>query len=485
MTYAPNLNSENHKVDIMGGYSWAHFYIAGGDSTMNARQEGVADRVNIYESEYYLLSFFGRLNYSFKNKLLFTATMRNDATSRFAEDNRFSLFPSVALGWKITEEPFLQGNKTFSELKLRLGYGETGQQDINQNYYPHLATYTRSDDAARYQFGNTFYNTLRPDAYNRLIQWETGQTINAGLDFGFVENKFSGSIDVYRKKANDLIAYVQPAIGTNFGSSVISNVGNVLNHGVELNLNAEVISNEDVEWVVGYNITYNKNEVQNLTLNNDPRFVQPTGTGIGGTTSGTIQANKVGSPIRSFYVYQQVYDADGKPVEDVYVDQNDDGVINSQDYYIYKSPDPTVYMGINSRVNYKQFDFSFSGRASFGNYVYNNVAANSTYRGLYDIGILMNVAKHAEKTEFNPASNTRFSDFYVENGSFFRMDNINMGYTFKELFTERLHVRVGAGVQNAFVITKYSGLDPEIEGGLDNNFFPRSRSYFLNVNVQF
>jgi iron complex outermembrane receptor protein len=391
----------------------------------------------------------------------------------------------VGLGWKINEESFLKNSEIISELKLRLGYGETGQQDINNNFYPHLATYTRSDDAARYQFGNTFYNTLRPDAYNRMIHWETAQTINAGIDFGFATNKFTGSIDVYNKKANSLIAYVQPAIGTNFGSSVISNVGNVINHGIELNLNAELISNEDMEWIVGYNITYNKNEVQNLTLNNDPRFVQPTGTGIGGTTSGTIQANKVGYPIRSFYVYQQYYRADGTPIEDEYVDQNNDGLINSSDYYIYKKPDPTVFMGINSRLNYKQFDFSFSGRASFGNYIYNNVAANSTYRALYDIGILMNVAKHAEKTEFNPATNTRFSNYYIENGSFFRMDNINLGYTFEEVLAERLNIRVGAGVQNAFVITKYSGLDPEIEGGIDNNFFPRTRSFFLNINAQF
>jgi TonB-dependent starch-binding outer membrane protein SusC len=484
LTYNPDLKSAAHKLETMAGYSWSHFYNAGGDSTMNARQEGPADRVNVYESEYFLVSFFGRVNYTLKDKYLFTATLRADGTSRFKKDRRFGLFPAVGLGWKISEEPFLKDSKTISELKLRLGYGVTGQQDIVGNDYPYIATYTRSDNAARYQLGDVFYNTLRPDAYNQIIQWETAETINAALDFGFFENRLTGSIDFYKKKSYDLISYVPPAQGTNFGSSVISNIGNITNHGVELNLNAEVISRDDFQWTVGYNITYNKNEVTKLTLNNDPKFVVTTG-GVGGTTAGTIQAHKVGYPRSAFYVYQQVYDADGKPVEDVYVDRNNDGVINTSDLYIYKQPDPKVYMGISSRIDYKNFDFSFSGRASIGNYVYNNVAANSTYRSLYDIGILMNVSKHAEKTKFNPATNTRFSDFYIENGSFFRMDNISLGYTFKDTFKDRLDIRVGAGVQNVFVITKYSGLDPEISGGLDNNFFPRTRSYFLSLNCQF
>jgi TonB-dependent starch-binding outer membrane protein SusC len=485
MKWAPNLNSSSHKMDVMGGYSWAHFHIEGADSVMNAKREGNADRPNIYESEYYLLSFFGRFNYTLKDKYLLTATVRYDGTSRFAPENRFETFPSLAIAWKIKEESFLKDSKTVSELKLRLGYGRTGQQDLRQGGdYPYMSTYTRSDDAARYQFGNTFYHTLRPDPYNRAIQWETGETYNAGIDYGFLTNRITGSIDVYKKKSNMLIATVQPPIGTNFGSQVSTNIGNVLNHGIEVNINAEVIAKNDLQWNVGYNITYNKNEVTNLTLNNDPRFVQKIG-GVGGTTSGTIQANKIGYPTRSFFVYQQVYGTDGKPLEDVYVDQNNDGLINVDDYYIYKKADPTVYMGINSRLNYKNFDFSFSGRASIGNYVYNNVAANSTYRALYDLGILMNVAKHAQKTEFENATNTRFSDFYIENGSFFRMDNVNLGYTFKDVIADRANIRVGAGVQNVFVITKYSGIDPEIEGGLDNNFFPRTRSYFLNVNFQF
>jgi TonB-linked SusC/RagA family outer membrane protein len=484
LNYSKDLKSINSKLDLMGGYSWAHFSSVSSDSTMNQKSEGTT-RVNYNPTESYLLSFFGRANYTFKDKYLLTATLRDDGTSRFAKSQRWGLFPSVALGWKISQESFLKNIKSISDLKLRLGYGVTGQQDIVGNDYPYIPTYTRSDNAARYTFGNTLYNTLRPDGYNALIKWETTATLNAGLDFGFFQNKITGSVDVYQKKSTDLISYIPPAAGTNFTGSVISNIGNITNKGVELNLNAEIISTEDVQWVVGYNITYNRNKVTKLNLNDDADFYVPLGA-IGGTTSGTIQAQKVGYPRSSFLVYQQVYDANGKPVEDAFVDRNGDGIINTSDQYIYKKPDASVYMGINSRLNYKNWDFAFSGRANLNNYVYNNVAANSTYRSLYSsLGFLSNMSTLANDTKFTTALNTRFSDYYIENASFFRMDNINLGYSFKNLYKEKLNIRVGAGVQNVFVITKYKGLDPEISGGIDNNFFPRTRSYFLSVNCQF
>jgi len=484
LNYSKDLKALRSRVEVMGGYSWAHFYSSGSDSTMNEKNEETT-RVNIYRTESYLLSFFGRLNYTYKDKYLLTATLRDDATSRFDKDVRWGLFPSVALGWKLNQEEFLKGFNKLSDLKLRVGYGVTGQQDITGNDYPYIATYTRSDNASRYRFGDLYYNTLRPDAYNALIKWETTATLNAGLDFGFFGNIITGSLDVYRKKSTDLISYIPPSAGTNFAGSVISNVGNIVNKGIELNLQADIISTDALQWTVGYNITYNRNEVTQLTLSNNPNFYVPLGS-VGGTTSGTIQAQKVGYPRSSFLVYQQIYDANGKPVEDAYVDRNGDHIINTSDMYIYKKPDPTVFMGINSRLNYKNWDFAFSGRANFGNYVYNNVAANSTYRGLYSsLGFLSNVTRLANDTKFTTALNTRFSDYYIENASFFRMDNINVGYSFRNLYKERLNVRVGAGVQNVFVITKYTGLDPEISGGLDNNFFPRTRSFFLSLNAQF
>lgn len=484
LNYTKELPSLRSRLDVMGGYSWAHFYSSGSDSTMNEKGEG-ATRVNVYRTESYLLSFFGRVNYTFQDKYLITATLRDDATSRFAKDIRWGLFPSIALGWKINQEEFMKGASQVSDLKLRLGYGVTGQQDITGNDYPYISTYTRSDVSSRYRFGDTFYPTLRPDAYNSMIKWETTATLNAGLDFGFFGNVITGSLDVYRKKSTDLISYIPPSAGTNFAGSVISNVGNIVNKGIELNLQAEVVSTDALQWTVGYNITYNKNEVTQLTLSDNPDFYVPLGS-VGGTTSGTIQAQKVGAPRSSFLVYQQIYDANGKPVEDAYVDRSGDGIVNTSDLYIYKKPDPTVFMGINSRLNYHNWDFSFSGRANLGNYVYNNVASSSTYRTLYSsLGFLSNVSKLANDTKFTTALNTRFSDYYIENASFFRMDNINVGYSFRNLYKERLNVRVGAGVQNVFVITKYMGIDPEISGGLDNNFFPRTRSFFLSLNAQF
>jgi TonB-linked SusC/RagA family outer membrane protein len=484
LNYSKELKSISSKVEVLGGYSWSHFYNAGSDSTMNQLSEATT-RVNIYETEYYLLSFFGRLNYTFKDKYMLTATLRDDATSRFAPENRWGLFPAAALAWKINEEDFLKGSKTISTLKLRLGYGVTGQQDIYGNDYPYIATYSRSDNAARYPFGSAFYNTLRPDGYDKNIKWEETTTVNAGLDFGFLENVITGSIDVYQKKSNDLIAYIPVPVGTNFTSNLTTNVGSMTNRGIELNLNTEIISTDKVQWEVGYNVSYNQNEITKLNLSNDPNFMIPLG-GIGGTTSGTIQVHKVGSPRSAFYAYQQIYDTNGKPIEDAYVDKNNDGQINTSDLYVYKRPDPKVMMGINSRLNYGNFDFSFSGRVSLGNYVYNNVAANSTYRSLYNsMSYLSNMSKLADQTKFTNALNTRFSDYYIENGSFFRMDNINAGYTFRGVYQEKLNIRVGAGVQNAFVITKYSGIDPEVSGGLDNNFFPRTRAFFLNVNFEF
>ena len=484
--YAKDLKSIESKFDIMGGYSWAYFYSAGGDSTMNAIGEA-ATRANVFETDYQLLSFFGRANYSLKDKYLLTATLRADATSRFplANGNRWGLFPAFAFAWKISEENFLKASKTFSDLKLRIGYGVTGQQDIYGNDYPYIPTYTRSDAAARYQFGDTFYNTLRPDGYDANIRWETTATTNAGLDFGFSDNRITGSLDFYDRKSTDLIAFVPIPVGTNFVSSLTTNVGSITNKGVEFNISAKIISKSNFSWQFGYNISYNRNEITQLNLSGDPNYMVPVG-GIGGTTSGTIQVQKIGYPRSSFYVYQQIYDDNGNPIEDAYVDRNNDGVINTSDLYVYKKPDASIMMGINSRANYKNWDLSFSGRVSLDNYVYNNVASGATYRNLYNsMEYLSNMSTQADKAGFGNALNTRFSDFYMENASFFRMDFINLGYTFKNLYQDKFDVRIGAGVQNAFVITKYSGLDPEISGGLDNNFFPRTRSFLFSLNCEF
>lgn len=486
LNYNKELEGIESQVDVTAGYSWSHFYQSSADSVMN-QDSVLANPANIFASEYYLVAFFGRVNYTFKDKYLLTFSIRRDGTSRFGEDNRWGLFPAAAFAWDIDKEAFMQDSKVFSDLKLRLGYGITGQQNLNVGNYPYLATYTISNATSRYRFGDTFYNTLRPDGYEADLKWEETATANIGLDFGFFNDRLSGSLDYYYRETKDLLSVVTLPAGSNFYAAGITNVGEMENQGVELNLNAAIIEGRDFSWNLGYNIAYNENKITRLSLTNDPDFVVGTGN-IGGTTSGTIQAHRVGYPINSFYVHKQIYDQEGNPLETAYVDLNGDGVINSShDLYTYKQPAPLVIMGVNSQLNYKQWQLSFSGRAHLGNYVYNNVAASSTYSGLNTaVTPLRNMSKLADETRFTTVgANNTFSDFYVENGSFFRMDNINLAYQFDKLLSNRLDLRISAGVQNAFIITDYKGLDPEVNSGLDNNIFPRSRVFLLGLNVGF
>jgi TonB-linked SusC/RagA family outer membrane protein len=487
LNYKKDLKSIESVIEVTGGYSRSHFYTEGNSVLSDYKQTSFGSPAP-YRTEYNLASFFGRMNYSFKNRYLLTFTVRDDGTSKFAPQNRWGLFPAGAFAWKIKDEDFLKDNKTFSDLKLRLGYGTTGQQDLNNNNnYPYQARFTQSDNASRYQFGNDFYNTLRPEGYNANIKWESTTTSNIGLDFGFLNNRLTASIDAYYKKTSNLLDIVNEPALTNFAATVLKNIGSMDNKGAELSINAVIINRKDLNWQVGYNISYNKNKVTSLVGPDNPDYIliNPS-SNIAGTTSGLIQADKVGYPINSFYVYQQKYDAGGKPIEDAYVDRNGDGQINSADLYLYHKPDPTVLMGINSRVSYKRFDAAFSGRLSLGNYNYNNVASGSTYRGLYSsLGYLANQTKAADATQFTNALQTVFSDYYIQKASFFRMDNINIGYNLPDYLHNKLKLRLSAGVQNVFVITSYKGLDPEISGGLDNNFFPRARIYQLGLNANF
>ena len=487
LNYNKNLKSIDSKIDITGGYSHSHFYTEGSGTSSDYRQT-TFNSPTAFKTEYYLISFFGRANYTFKDKYILTFTLRDDGTSKFSPNKRFGLFPAAAFAWRIKDEGFLKDNSTISDLKLRLGYGTTGQQDFNNNNnYPYQAKFSRSDASSRYQFGNDFYYTLRPEGYDLGIKWESTTTSNIGLDFGFFNNRLTGTLDVYYKKTSDLLNIVNEPSLTNFSATVLKNIGNMENKGAELGLNAVIIATQNVNWRVGYNVSFNKNKITNLIGANSPDYVSANQfSGIAGTTSGLIQANKVGYPINSYYVFQQIYGADGKPIEDAYVDRNKDGQINSSDLYFYKNPAPSVQMGINSSVSYKRFDFSFSGRVSLNNYNYNNVAAGSTYRGLYSsLGYIANQTKAADATMFTNALQTNMSDYYIQNASFFRMDNMNIGYNFPDFIKQKLKLRINAGVQNVFVITNYKGLDPEISGGLDNNFFPRARIFQLGLNANF
>jgi len=487
LNYKKDLKSIKSSIDATAGYSFSHFYTEGNTISSDYLQT-TFNPASPYKTEYYLASFFGRVNYTFDSKYLLTVTLRDDGTSKFSPQNRWGLFPAAAFAWKIIDEDFMKNSRVFSDLKLRLGYGTTGQQDLNNNNnYPYQSRFTQSDASSRYQFGNQFYYTLRPEAYDAGIKWESTTTSNIGLDFGFFNNRLTGSVDVYYKKTSNLLDVVNTPVLTNFASTLLENIGSMENKGGELSLNAIILDQKDWHWQLGYNISFNQNKVLSLIGPNHPGYVLPNQfAGISGTTSGVIQADAVGYPINSFYVFQQIYDKNGKPIEDGYVDRNGDGQINSSDLYLDHKPDPTVLMGINSDIGYKRFDFSFSGRVSLGNYNYNNVAANSTYRGLYSsLGYLSNQTTAASATQFTNALMTNQSDYYIQNASFFRMDNMSVGYTFPAYMQNKLKLRLSAGVQNAFVITPYKGLDPEISGGLDNNFFPRARIYQLGLNASF
>ena len=486
LNYKKELPSADSKIDFTGGYSYEHHFQEGSNYSTNFNRSDtlVVNQDTDFKTEYYILSFFGRLNYTFKDKYLLTATLRQDGTSRFSEDNRWGLFPSAAFAWKINKESFLRDSETLSKLKLRLGYGVTGQQRIGQGDYPYLASYTFSEPNARYQFGDEFVETLRPEGYNANLKWEETTTYNIGLDYGFINNRIVGSIEGYYRKTDDLLNVIPVAAGTNFTNRILSNVGSLEVKGVEFSITGRPISTEDTYWEISLNAAHNVNEITKLTTVSNPDYIGVETGGIEGGTGNTIQINSVGHPRNSFYVFEQVYNEQGNPIEGVYVDRNDDGVINSDDKYRYKDPTADLTLGLSSRIEYKNWDASFSGRASIGNYVYNNVgSSNAFYNDMLYTQYIRNSPTSVMETNFY--NSQFFSDHYVENASFFRMDNITVGYSFNKFIDFAKSLRVSATVQNAFVITNYSGIDPEVFGGIDTNLYPRPRNFVLGVSLNF
>jgi len=495
MNYVKEI--DKHRIDLTGGYSWQHFKNESFNYSRNGGEPGVEGPIkyikndsSITAGEYYLVSFFGRVNYTLANRYLFTATLRNDGSSRFPKDNRWGLFPAFAFAWKINDEQFLKNSNVVSNLKLRMGYGVTGQQDIgDSNYYPYIAAYNISQPTAWYQFGNQFYKTRRPSAYNSNIKWEETTTYNVGLDFGFLNDKISGAFELYKRKTNDLLNEIQIAGGSNLSNYLVTNIGNLENQGVEVTLNYRPITTEKFSWRIGSNVTYNQNKITKLTATNAPDYPGANVGGISGGSGNTIQNHNVGYSAFSYYVFEQVYDENGKPIEGLYVDRSGEGgnvAGNVNNKYHYKKPTPDYMIGINSSVKYQNFDFSFSGRLSLGNYVYNNVVSeNARYsRMLYQQQFYQNL--HRSIYESNFVDPQYFSNYYVENASFFKMDNISMGYDFSSLISMgKLKARASFTVQNAFIITNYSGLDPEVSGGIDNNVYPRPRTYLFGINLTY
>ncbi|MEL7834805.1 TonB-dependent receptor [Fodinibius sp. Rm-B-1B1-1] len=487
LNYKEDLESINSNLDVTAGYSWEHHYEESSNyvTNFNTSDTLVVDEDTDFRTEHYIVSFFGRMNYTFNDKYLLTATLRQDGTSRFAEDERWGLFPSAAVAWKIHEESFLDGFEDLNQLKLRLGYGVTGQQRIGQGDYPYLARYTASESTARYLFGNDFVTTLRPEGYNANLKWEETTTYNVALDYGFFNDRLFGSVEAYHRRTDDLLNVIPVPAGTNFTNRILSNIGTLEVQGLEFNVTGRLISTEDSYLEVGFNASHNVNEITKLTNVESENYIGVETGGISGGVGNTIQIHSEGHPRSSFFVYEQVYDENGNPLDGVYVDRNGDGQITADDKYRYEDPAPDFTFGFSSRFEYKNWDASFSARANVGNYVYNNVASNHTvYEFMYNSqGYLNNAMTDINDYGFSNAQ--YMSDHYVENASFLRMDNMSVGYSFNNLFDRVKSLRVSGTVQNAFVITNYSGLDPEVFNGIDNEVYPRPRTFILGLSLNF
>ena len=471
---------DKHSFGAMVGYGWQNFYkkynLSYDDPEGNELQSDTH-----YETEYYLLSFYGRVNYSYDDRYLITATLRGDASSRFAKDNRWGIFPSVALAWRIIQEDFMKEQDVLSDLKLRLGYGVTGQQDI-LNDYPYMTTFTVSYPEASYQFGNTWYNTYRPNGYDRDIKWETTTTWNVGIDYGFLDNRIYGSIDYYKRFTKDLLNTINVSSGTNYSSVLTTNIGKMENEGVEFAINAVPVRTKDFEWTVGFNYTWNDSKITKLNMiDTGSNFVQ---TGAISGTGKYVQVFMVGERPYTFYLCKQAYDEQGNPLEGQYVQP--DGSVSSTEtrYATDKSALPSSYLGFNTRFSWKNWDLSLSGHGSFGNYVYNYVAADQYVQSVYsDQGSFSNILRSTRDKGFQQQQ--LYSDIWLENGSFFRFDNITLGYTFDRLWNDSSRLRLTFSVSNIATITGYSGLDPELTDGIDREVYPRPRAYTLGVNLTF
>lgn len=498
LSYAKDFPAAKSHFDVLGGYSYNNYlttiynyakYFANGSKQPNSDPAFPFDK-----PEHTLISFFGRANYNYADKYLLTATIRRDGSSRFGPSNKYGVFPSVALAWKIKDEAFLRNSGAVSDLKLRAGYGVTGQQDGIANY-AYLAAYALSSSNASYQFGNTYYQGYRPGGYNPNIKWEQTATSNIALDYGFLDNRITGSIDFYLKKTKDLLNLVPQPAGSNFSAYVLANVGDMKNQGVEFSINAEPIRTNNLTWDVGFNITYNKNTITNLTvIPGDTSYVGfPSGNIAGGIGGQFAMINAIGGPKNTFYLYRQVYNTSGKPIEGVFVDKNGDGVINQNDLYKSKQADPKVFMGFNTNVAYRKWSAGFVLRASLGNYNYNNTFSQTgVLNQVIGNSVLYNASANYLATGFKGGNAQELlSDYYIQNASFLRMDNINIGYNLGRITQTHMNLRFLASVQNVFVITKYQGLDPEIGAGtgnnpgIDNNLYPRPRTYSLGFNLDF
>jgi len=497
--------NEKHHFDVMAGYEWQHFWKSTSNDYVGYYRmtnddltlRGTARPHTPYndKTESYLVSFFGRANYVLLNRYYLTATVRRDGTSRFKE--HWSTFPSFAFAWKVNEESFLKDVNWLSDLKLRLGWGMTGQQAgekiDNYNWIPSYSISTGTNGFYPVTGTGVLY---RPNNYTPELKWETTTTYNVGVDFGILDQKLTLSIDGYYRKTKDLLNYAPLAAMAGFRNQAWQNIGTLENKGLEISADWKAITTKDFYWNINYNLTFNKNEITDLTgVSENGAPVANTDIKVGQGTGSYLQYNQVGYPCNSFYVYQQVYDSNGNPIENLVVDRNGDGKISEDDRYLYKSPAPDVTMGLSSRMEWKNWDFGFSLRASFGNYVYDGILAG--WSNMNKGEVFSNSLKYLSNRPVDALARNwqtyemtaKMSDYYVKNASFLKCDNITLGYSFENLFKigsyKGLSGRIYATVSNVFTISKYNGIDPEINNGYDNNLYPRPISYILGLNLNF
>ncbi len=483
-----NKTFGSHTVDAMAGYSYADNYYST-DTQNYGRTATSVDEINsVFDaSRNVLISYFGRLNYSYDSRYLLTFTMRADGSSRFVGDNRWGYFPSAAFAWNLTQESFLENANALSSLKLRLGWGITGQQDFSNVYAAQSYYITSQDPATQYPLGDGYYYPVQPQAYNPDLKWEETTTYNLGVDFGFFNGRISGSVDAYYRDTQDLLSTVDIPLGSNFSNVLLQNIGSMENQGLEMSLNFVPVQTDDWYLDIGVNGTLHRTEITSL-----PTEAINIG-GAGGGTGQTVQRHQVGYTPYTFYTWQQVYDSNGDALQNALVDRDMDGVITNADRYMTdKSPSPDFYYGVSLKLSYKNWDFGFNGHGSVGNYMFNNVLSGSVgtyFPDMISKGYILNVLSQTADYGFEDVTlvSQSLSDLFLENASYFRMDDINLGYTFQNVANLGLKLRIAAGVQNAFVLTKYSGLDPEssFTGGIDSNIYPRPRIYSVRVGVNF
>jgi iron complex outermembrane receptor protein len=477
--YSKELPSAKSKFDVTAGYSYNDYVTTNYSyAYYNAAGVKIANTDPTYafdKPSHSIVSFYGRANYVLNEKYLLTATIRDDASSRFSDKHRWGIFPSTALAWKIKEESFLKDNKTISDLKLRVGYGLTGQQDGLTNYYP-ISRYTTSTANYQYTVGNTAYTTIWPQVYNPDLKWEQTATTNVGLDFGFFEHRITGGVNLYTKNTKDLLNSITIPLGLNFDGTMVKNIGSMQNKGIEFDVKAIAVQTKDLSWDVSFNATYNENKITKISISN--------GAGVGLFSDQTL-VNTVGYSRNTFYLYHQVYDKNGKPIEDQMVDVNKDGLINASDRYISnKSAQPKYMLGFSTNLQYKKWSIGTSLHANLGNYIYYNPLDNT--QAITDWTTSENLSTSYYKTLF--AHNTQYeaySDYYLQNASFLKMDNVYVGYSFDKLFSHSNAVlKINASVQNVFTITKFTGLDPETNSG-SQNAYPVPRVFAIGLNLNF